>query len=131
MFARLITLAFSLLVLSAAVAKEPMQFRNVESAKIWFSENYPVYTLKKEILKISKNQDVEVFAFYGAKGSGIIQMDGWFYSCFQESICDLIGMMDLGESRQQKDFPKITFENSVLIINSDGNRVLRININEK
>lgn len=131
MLTKLIALAFSLFVLSAAAEGEPMQFRNIELAKNWFSKSYPTYILKKEIVKTFTNQEIEVFSFYGAKGSGVIRMDGWFYSCFQESICELVAMMDLGESKQQIEFPKMTFKKPNLIINSDGNRVLRIKIIER
>ena len=125
MLAKLIAFASACFIMSAQAQMEPVRFRNIEAAKQWFSKTYPFHKFEKTVIKTSGSQEIEVSAFYGPRGSGVITMDGWYYSCLKTSSCDLVAMMDLGEANRQKEAPKISFESPNLIIDSDGHRTIK------
>lgn len=131
MFAKLIALAGVCCILSAQAQMEPLRFKDIEAAKQWFSTIYPSHKFEKTIVKTSASQEIEVFAFYGPRGSGVITMDGWYYSCLKASSCDLVAMMDLGEAKRQKAAPRIFYDSPNLVIDSDGRRTLKIRVLEK
>ena len=131
MFAKLTAFIVACFVLGAQAQMEPMRFKDLEAAKQWFSKNYPSHRLEKSVVKTSPSREIEVFAFYAPRGSGVISMDGWYYSCLEASSCDLVAMMDLGEAKRQKALPRIFYESPNLVIDSDGQRTLKIRLVEQ
>jgi len=130
MFVKLIILTISLLALSAEAQIEPVQFKSIAAAKAWFSKSYPSYKEKKEVIKIIENKTTEVFSFYGTRGSGVIHIDGWYYSCGKNSICSLIGAVNLGRADRLSEVPTVTFESPNLIVKSGVNEVLKARVLE-
>ncbi len=103
-----------------------MRFQNVEAVTAWIAKAYPVYEMKTHTVKIPGAGDFTVYAFYGPRGSGIIRVDGWFYSCAKGSTCDLLAMANLGNSRYLKEGAKVFFEEPYLVIKSADSTLVKL-----
>ncbi|MNY33975.1 hypothetical protein D3C86_1682780 [compost metagenome] len=84
--------------------------------------------MKMHAVKIPGEGVLDVYAFYGTRGSGTIRVDGWFYSCVKRSTCDLIAMVNLGEARYLKELAKVTFESPFLTIKSADSTLIKMKL---
>jgi hypothetical protein len=126
---KLAALGLALISVCAGAQQNPTtRFNNLDAVTAWFSKEYPAHEMKMHAVKIPGEGVFEVYAFYGTRGSGIIRVDGWFYSCTKRSTCDLLAMANLGEARYLKEGAIVTFESPFLIIKSSDSTLIKLKL---
>jgi hypothetical protein len=127
MFPKLAVISLALMSFFAAAQDAPVRVGSIKEASNWIDKIYSSHAARRYTIKLPTGQSGEVFALYAPRGSGIGQLDGWFYSCaIGGTVCDLIAMANLGASRDIKDDPVVTYEHPYLVVNSGSNILLRI-----
>lgn len=127
MFARLIMISLALMSLSAVAQDAPVRVGGIKEASNWIDKIYSSHVVRRYSIKLPTGQSGEVYALYAPRGSGISQLDGWFYSCAAGgAVCDLIAMANLGASKDLKEDPAVTYEHPYLVVKSGSNILLRV-----
>jgi hypothetical protein len=130
MRAKLTILCIALLLSFSATAEdEPIRFTNLQVASAWFAKHYPGHEMKKHVVGVGGG-DMEIYAFYGPRGSGFVRVDGWFYECVKKSTCGLVAMANLGLSRNLKSYPAVTFEDPYLVIKSSDSNLIKLKLKD-
>ena len=115
---RLLRLASLLLLVaatSASAQNAPMEFRNLNAAKAWFSKSYGEYAMRKETVANGPKDFGDIYGFYGPRGSGVGRVEAWYYGCDRTS-CGLFAMIKYSALRSEEEEPKFSFESSSLVL---------------
>jgi len=110
----------------SAHAGAPGEFKDVNDAKKWFANAYPTYEYRLE--RVKNDTSIQVHAFYGPRGSGVVRVDGWYFDCIDGAGCSLIAMMNLGDAKKMKSPPVIERKNTNLIIKSQSGNSIYLKI---
>lgn len=113
---------------NVAAQNAPVQFQGMKAASLWFDKVYPSHEMKHYTIKMPEGSSAQVYAIYGPRGSGIGQLDGWFYGCVNGSSCSLLAMATLGSSREIKEDPLVTYDPPYLVVKSGSNILLRVKL---
>jgi hypothetical protein len=127
MLPKLAVISLALMSFFAAAQDAPVRVGSIKEASNWIDKIYSSHAVRRYSIKFPTGQSGEVYALYAPRGSGISQLDGWFYSCAAGgTVCDLIAMANLGASRDLKEDPVITYEHPYLVVKSGSNILLRV-----
>jgi len=127
MFAKLAVISLALMSFCAAAQDAPVRVGSLKEAGTWIDKIYSSHVERRYSVKLPTGRNAEIYALYAPRGSGIGQLDGWFYSCASGgSVCDLIAMANLGTSREIKEDPMVTYEHPYLVVKSGSNVLLRV-----
>jgi len=127
MHSKLVALCLVLVSLSAGAQDAPVRVGSLKEAGTWIDKIYSSHVERRYSVKLPTGRNAEIYALYVPRGSGIGQLDGWFYSCASGgSVCDLIAMANLGTSREIKEDPMVTYEHPYLVVKSGSNVLLRV-----
>lgn len=127
MFTKLAVILLGLTSLCAVAQDAPVRVGSLKEAGTWVDKIYSSHAERRYSVKLPTGRHAEIYALYAPRGSGIGQLDGWFYSCANgDAVCDLIAMANLGASRDIKEDPVVTYEHPYLIVKSGSNILLRM-----
>jgi len=127
MFTKLAVILLGLTSFCAAAQDAPARVGSIKEAGTWVDKIYSSHAERRYSVKLPTGRNAEIYALYAPRGSGIGQLDGWFYSCANgDAVCDLIAMANLGASRDIKDDPVVTYEHPYLVVKSGSNILFRV-----
>lgn len=127
MFTKLAVILLGLTSFCAAAQDAPARVGSIKEAGTWVDKIYSSHAERRYSVKLPTGRNAEIYALYAPRGSGIGQLDGWFYSCADgDAVCDLIAMANLGASRDIKEDPVVTYEHPYLVVKSGSNVLLRV-----
>ena len=127
MFAKLAVISLVLASFCAAAQDAPVRVGSLKEAGTWIDKIYSSHVERRYSVNLPTGRNADNYALYAPRGSGIGQIDGWFYSCASGSaVCDLVAMANLGTSREIKEDPVVTYEHPYLVVKSGSNILLRV-----
>ncbi|WP_146185524.1 hypothetical protein [Acidovorax sp. HMWF029] len=125
MFTKLKPIILLLISGAASAQTAPVEFKDPDSIRSWFSGAYPSYEIERKKIAVG-SEFGEIISIYGMRGSGVVRVDGWFYACADKGWCELLLTVPLGEAKEIKSKPLVDYSKDGVVIKIGKREIARI-----